>query len=140
MQSTLTTILTALVRAVLQLASGWLIAKGVLKPEDDFSTNLELIAGLVTSIITIGWMVKVKIDERRKLNTTAAMEKGTTLDQVERQVKSGEFAPAMTPTNQVPVIASAGAGDKVDPKRFISGNLLAVAMGGSVLSGVAFVG
>jgi len=99
------TILTAVVRAVLQLLAGWLIARGVLTPDQDFSSNVELITGIVGFLVTLAWMVKVKIDERRKLNTAAASGKPMSLDKVEAQVKSGDFAPAMTPTNQVPIIS-----------------------------------
>jgi hypothetical protein len=138
MQSTITTILTAAVRAVLQGLAGWLIAKGLLTPEQDFSNNVEIIGGIVTFLVTLGWMAKVKVDERRKLNTAAASDKAVTLDQVERKVQSGTFAPAMTPTNQVPVIVtSTGDGGKVDPKRFVQGILVAIALGSLAASSCA---
>ena len=102
MQAILIQILGGLVRLGMGAVSGWLIAKGIITPEQ----NVELLAGITTALVGAAWMIWNKVQERRKLNTAAGTGPGTTVAEVEAMVKNGTFASALTPTHVPPVITN----------------------------------
>lgn len=103
-------LLTKMSGSVVRLALGgafvWLIENGFIK---DTQVD-EIVSGIVTALGALMWIITKNIKERRVLNTAVAAPKGSTLAKVEESVSKGEFAPAMTPVNEVPVIQGTGDG------------------------------
>lgn len=94
------------VRVALGGVIGWMIANGVIQE----GQAAEVIGAVVTGVVAIGWIVYNKIKEKRVLNTAVASPTMTTVEAVQEKVSKGEFAPATTPTDQVPVIQGTGSG------------------------------
>ena len=100
-------ILAGLVRQGLVFLSAWLIARGVLTPEQDFGADASLVSEIVGAILlvaTSAWMAWAKVREKRLSNTQAAMPAGTTEHEAKVMVKQQYYASALTPAHVAPVI------------------------------------
>lgn len=105
-------ILGGLVRVLLGGAMAWMIQRGIISQDQ---TEL-LIGGIVTALGTAGWIVWNKVKASRMLHTAlaAAPSRGTasvTVNDIEKSVNAGVYAPALTSKDVAPVIQNnTGAG------------------------------
>lgn len=92
-------IVGSLVRLALGALVGWLINKGVMQPGQEAA----FYAAATTSALAVGWAIWNNVLRRRLLNTAAASKPGPVADIVDA-VKRGDFASALTPQDEHPVI------------------------------------
>lgn len=100
-------ILAGLVRYALVALSTWLIARGILTPEQDFSQNAALVGEIVGYLIltaTAAHMAWTRIKEKRLSNTKGAMGQGTTDNDAKKLIDTGQWASALTPAHVAPII------------------------------------
>lgn len=112
MPALLLTIVVGLLRHALTAISAWLISHGIITADQ----NAELIAGLGLAVAGIVWQVWAKVKDRREKLTMLAAKKGSTEDDVKAEIKAGNFVPAATASDAVPVIQGTGDG-RVPPRR-----------------------
>ncbi len=102
----LLSIIGSIARALLTPIVVWLNANHVI----DWSPTAEFYSEVAAAAVTLGWIVRTKIVERRRLNTAVAMGTPGTVSEVNELMREGTFAPALTPANRVPVITGTGDG------------------------------
>lgn len=120
-------ILGGLIRLALVPLAGWLTSHGILNADQ----QVQFYAEITAYVLGGGWVIWNAITRLRLLNTASASTKVQTVDEVREQVKSGAYAPASTPTSQVPSIQYLkGTGDG----RILPLILLAAVLGGPIVS------
>lgn len=97
-------IIGVLVRTTLAGAGGYLIAHGW-ATQDQFN---EFIAGLIPVIVAIAWSVWQKYRHLIRVNTALAMPSGTSNADLDKQIASGDAAPAVVPKTEAPFIVGTG--------------------------------
>jgi hypothetical protein len=89
---------TAVLRFVLNSVGVWFVAKGILLPNQ----VEEMTAGLIVSLIALGWSLYSKYRGKLVENTRAAMPAGATLLDAKEMIASGTTARAMTGADERP--------------------------------------
>jgi hypothetical protein len=100
MNPLLSQFLGALLRHVLNFAGGWLVARGILQPDqvDD------MIAGAVVFVLAVVWSWVEKYRAQLMENTRAAMPAGTTRREAQDLIASGTKASASTSADVPPLL------------------------------------
>lgn len=74
-----------MVRHFLSIAAAYLIAKGLVAPEVLSESNLLILAGgVVTALVSLGWIVYRKLEQHRLVQTALNSPKGTSLEDAKK--------------------------------------------------------
>lgn len=94
----------SIVRAVLNIVAGWLVAHGVWASSD----AEKYVGAAALALISLGWSLWQKYGMRSKLVTAMALPSGMTENQVEAAVKNPQLeTPSVTlPKDEVPAPVS----------------------------------
>ena len=92
--------LASVLRHVLTIGAGYLVAHGIWTPEAASS----YVAAGAMAIIGMGWALYQKHGARTKLVTALATPAVTTEAAVERKIAAGEAAAVSTPKDEKPVL------------------------------------
>jgi hypothetical protein len=92
--------LASVVRHVLTIGAGYLVARGIWTPED---ASTYAMAGAL-AIIGTGWGLYQKYTARTKLVTALASSTITTEAAIERKIAQGEQAEVTTPKTEKPYL------------------------------------
>ncbi len=94
--------ITPLIRALLLVATGWLVSQGIWS--ESFAGKL--LEAAAPALALYVWAMWEKYKSRILLNTALAMPAGTTVQEVKQQVKSGDAPPASVPEDHPPILPS----------------------------------
>lgn len=93
--------LASIVRSILKIGAGYLIAKGVWSA-GDASTYVEAAA---LAVVSLGWSCWKTYSSRLKLMTALVSDPGTTEKDVEQTIASGARTPStMTAKTDIPLV------------------------------------
>jgi hypothetical protein len=76
----LKSVLVAIIRHLLSIASAWLISKGIVAPETLSDDNvLTLAGGIAAALVSLGWIVYNKLKTRNLVEAAREASPGTTI-------------------------------------------------------------
>lgn len=93
-------VLVGVVRVLLIPITTWLMQHNIITSDE----TVKLAAEVATWIVAIGWTVRAYIRSHRKTLTGLAMPQGSTLADLNAQMKTGDTASALTPPTIPPTI------------------------------------
>ncbi len=93
-------IIRGLIRLALVPLAGWLVGHRIIESSETAEFYAEVTAYVLSGL----WLIYTAVTDLRVKNTQAAMPAGTTEAEAVQQVKSGQFASALTAKTETPTI------------------------------------
>ncbi len=103
MNPLVSSLLTAVLRHILNSVGVWCVAQGIVKPDQ----AEQMVVGIVASTVALVWSFYSKYSNKVMENTRAAMPQGTTLQEAVEMIAEGRSARAMTGANETPRLKEA---------------------------------
>ena len=94
MNPVLTAALWSVIRHLMTLLAGYLVAHGVWAHEDSQRYVPELTAAVVMGLTAVGAAIYNKYKQKRLVNTALAMPSGATVEETRKVIAEGKAAPA----------------------------------------------